>query len=429
MSGPDRRHLSPVPGPYDEAVIAWLTEPENENSSHLIDEALAQLSRARQARRRPWDGLVESLRPEPFGTSLPHLGLILALVGLILAVVAAGILVGGLPSATPDSSPRPPTPSSAASAEASPAPSLVFPLAALPIQFVLNEGEHQGTQPTTAGALTVIRADGTGWREIGLDLPDELVWPEWVPGTDTVLALQGTFNTMEQIWSLDARAGARSQVVIPCVSPCGSRNEAAVSHDGSKVVFFQAWGPLVNGVPAACGLSVYEFATQTITAITDHGCGPEEERHPRFSPDDRTLAFWRSSPTPNSDAQSAIFLRDLGTGEETQLTDWTTAATHLDWSPDGQWIVFLPRLGDFTPVADLWRIRVDGTNLERLTTIDTATTRLLRPLYSPDGQWILFMRATPSGESALFGIPSGGGTPVDVLPGFSVFEHDERPIP
>jgi WD40-like Beta Propeller Repeat len=95
-------------------------------------------------------------------------------------------------------------------------------------------------------------------------------------------------------------------------------------------------------------LEVYEFATQAISALTDHGCGPQEERRPRFSPDDRLLAFWRSNaaadPANDPNAGSAIFVRNLSTGKETRVIDWATDATHLDWSPDGRWIVFVPRV-------------------------------------------------------------------------------------
>lgn len=438
MSGRERGHLSPVPGPYDEAVLAWLLEPEGVGSAGVMDRALAGLARTPQSRPRPWDRLMDSLRPEPFGTQMQHLGLLLAVAGLILALVAVGVAAGGAllgpdqSTTTPPSGPPVPSPS----AEGSPASVAVFPLAGSPIEFVFNDGSHQTTGTSATGPLSVVRADGTGRREIGLDLKDDLVWPEWVPGTETVLALQGTFGTsndQEQMWGIDAAGRARSQVVIPCVPPCLSRNEAAVSHDGSKIVFFQAWGPAVNGVPEQCGLSAYEFATQAISPITDHGCGPPEERHPRFSPDDHTLAFWRSNvdgdPAQDPNAGTAIFTRDLGTGEETQVTDWAMGATHLDWSPDGRWIVFVPRVWNVAAAgADVWRVHPDGSGLERLTTIDTSSSLLLRPLYSPDGRWIFFMRKDPSG-GALLGIPSEGGTPVDVLPGIQVFEHDERLVP
>jgi hypothetical protein len=436
MSGRDRPHLSPLPGPYDEVVLRWLTEPEDVRSASVIEEALARAFKTRRSRQRPWDGIVDSLRPEPFGMNLRHLGLILVVAGLILAVAAAGLLGGGVhlglgPVPTSTSTPSPSPSGSNQASLTTPTSKADFPLAGLPLEFVINDGNHQRAS-STAGALSVIRADGTGRREIGSDIQDDLVWPDWVPHTDRILALQGTFSPTEQIWAVDATGLASSQVLIPCVAPCAARDEATVSHDGSKVAFFQAWGEVVNGVPKACSLAVYEFATQAITKLTDHACGPEEERHPRFSPDDQTLAFWRSNaaadPANDPNAGSAIFVRDLDTGQEHRVTDWTMAATQLDWSPDGRWIVFAPRVWDYGSAdRDLWRIHADGTGLERLTRLDTSSSRLLRPLYTPDGEWILFVRQGPS-DSVLLGIPSDGGEPVGVLPGIQVFEHDERVI-
>src|SRR5258705_10354118 len=96
MSERDRPHLTPVPGPYDEVVLDWLIEPENVSSARVINEALSSAFRAPRSNPRPWDRLVESLRPDPFGTNLPHLGLVLVVVGLILAAVAAVLLAGGV---------------------------------------------------------------------------------------------------------------------------------------------------------------------------------------------------------------------------------------------------------------------------------------------------------------------------------------------
>ena len=55
------------------------------------------------------------------------------------------------------------------------------------------------------------------------------------------------------------------------------------------------------------------------------------------------------------------------------MTEWDVNASVLDWSPDGEWITFVPDSWeelDMGAVADLWRVRVDGTGLEQLTSID-----------------------------------------------------------
>ncbi len=119
-------------------------------------------------------------------------------------------------------------------------------------------------------------------------------------------------------------------VVVPCVEPCGSRNEASWSHDGTKIALFQAFGGPVNGLPITCGIGLYDAASLEVTPVTSSPCAVIEERQPRFSPDDRSIAFWRSrSPgrVPVDQIEdSALFTKDLETGVETQVTDWTTHA-------------------------------------------------------------------------------------------------------
>ena len=71
--------------------------------------------------------------------------------------------------------------------------------------------------------------------------------------------------------------------------------------------------------------------------------------------------------------------------------------------------------------ARFTRIAIFSGIQEQIWAIDAADR-------SPDGRWILFLRLDDSGGSPL-GIPSEGGTPVNVLPGIQVLEHDERVAP
>lgn len=423
--GGRRDHLTPVPDPREEAVLKWLQAPEAGSSRAVLDSAFAQLSSVRRLRRWPWDQLLDSLQPEPFGSDR-RLAMILAVIALLVAIVGAAIATGAirispsLLSVEPSPSPLP------ASLPPVTGPAPTFPLAADGLEIVYQDGP-----------LFVVGADGLGRRTIAGDVEGPLVWPDWVPGTDTVLALQGTFEGVEQIWAIDATGARRSQVIIPCFPPCQSRNEAAVSHDGSKVVFFQAWGEPVNGVPPECSLQLYATATQATTALTDHACGQSEERHPRFSPDDSQVAFWRSGPlVPLASGEagpetgdSALFVLDLSSGAERRVTDWSTGATNLDWSPDGEWLTFVPRVWrEGIDARDVWRVRVDGTNLQRLTDFGSTTARLFRPIYTPDGRWILFHEYN-NDQGRLRAVPAEGGAVIDVLPGVNVLEYDVRAVP
>ena len=67
----------------------------------------------------------------------------------------------------------------------------------------------------------------------------------------------------------------------------------------------------------------------------------------------------------------------------------TDEQLNVDWSPDGEWIVF--SCGYFplsAPESHLYIIRPDGSHLQRIT-----TNRLIAksPSWSPDGEWIAFV--------------------------------------
>jgi Tol biopolymer transport system component len=418
------RNLAAVPDRTEQHMLEWLNEPEGAGASDVLDRAFAQLPAVRRVRRMPWDDVIEQLRPEPFGRSGARVAFLLVVATLVLialtsAVIAGAIRVDPAPPPPPTAPAVLPSVSPVPAATVSPTPAAVFPLADPPLEFVIDDN----------GAINVIRSDGSERRRVGADITGLLVSPEWLPGTDRLIVQDWAGDT-DQVWDVDAAGDRRSLVVIPCVVPCRSRNEASPSRDGSRIVFFQAFGDIVDEIPADCGLAIYELSTQAITTVTESPCAIVEERHPRFSPDGDRLAFWRSR-SPGGErvpevAESALFIRELDTGAEIQVTDWDIDASLLDWSPDGEWLVFVPRYWDNgASGADVHRIRVNGTGLERLTSLDTATNRILRPRYTPDGAWILFMQQE-EGQSLLLAMPEAGGEPVEVLPGTQVFDYDVR---
>jgi Tol biopolymer transport system component len=409
--------------PLEERIRAWLYEPDTASAEQVLERSFAELPRVRRAGPRPWDDLVERLRPEPFGRPAARAAALLLAVGLVSVSLVAGVVSGAIRLELPsDPAPVQPTPVPSASASAAPPSSApaVFPLAATGFQIVREDVD---------GRIFVVDADGTGLQRVAADIPAELRSPEWLPGTNRVIVQETTADT-DQIWDVDIGGQRRSLVVIPCVEPCLSRNEASPSRDGTRIVFFQAIGPIVDDIPTDCGQAIYELATQALRTVTESPCAVVEERYARFSPDGTQLAFWRSR-SPNGERvtaieSSAIFIRDIASGNELQVTDSNIGASVLDWSPSGEWIVFVVR--DWEPATadgDLWRIRSDGTGLERLTSLDTSALRLRRPRYTPDGAWILF---TITGESSsrLWAIPADGGEPVEVLPDMSVLDFDVK---
>ena len=420
----DRSHLSALPSPREQQVLRWLQASEIVDPRDLLERVAAETASMRQAQALPWDGVVDALRPEPFGRpKVRATALLVAAILIVAGLIVGTLLVGSRNDAPPIVAPPAPmvteAPIASGPASAVPAPSaaIVSPLADPPLEIVLKTGE----------AWSVIRTDDGVARVVGGDLVANIYQPAWAPNGETFLVNEGTDAT-DQIWSVPVREQRRSLVMIPCSLPCGSRNEASYNHAGTEVVMFQLFH---KGGEEICGLGRYDVESQEYAAITASACGIFEERFARFSPDDRSVAFWRSRSkdlvqfAPIED--TVLVVRDLATREERVLTDPDLHATALDWSPDGEWIVFATdEFPGGNPIGDLWRIRADGTGLERLTTIDRPETWIFRPRYSPDGRWILF-QLTDGYNPRLMAIPAAGGAdPIDVLPGMRVDDYDVR---
>jgi Tol biopolymer transport system component len=101
-------------------------------------------------------------------------------------------------------------------------------------------------------------------------------------------------------------------------------------------------------------------------------------------------------------SQSSLFVSNSdGSGEE-KLTEGSLDYNPV-WSPDGQWIVFTSELNGS---ADLYRVRPDGSSVERLTD-DPAYED--QAAFSPDGSRIAFVTTRADGRANLWVLGSVDG--------------------
>jgi dipeptidyl aminopeptidase/acylaminoacyl peptidase len=166
---------------------------------------------------------------------------------------------------------------------------------------------------------------------------------------------------------------------------------------------------------------VFEIESRKGVQITS---GPFDDGQPSWSPDGRWIAFSskRAGADPDATDNSDIFVVAPEAGASPRaLTTWAGADASPEWSPDGQWIVYVAG-GD---PKDVWYdtssvaiVPVGGPAAggapRELTR--TADRNASNPRFTPDGRSILFL-LEDGGNVHLARVPAGGGAVEKVVAG------------
>ncbi len=120
-----------------------------------------------------------------------------------------------------------------------------------------------------------------------------------------------------------------------------------VSPDGERVAF--SWNPEGRW-------EIYETSIHNKTDLRLISHGPGAKFHPRYSPDGKQLGF-----TVDYDGSEAfhLFVHDLNTGEERDLTPHNNCSLQADfsWAPDGKSLAFI---SDLSGQFDTYVIPLEG---------------------------------------------------------------------
>ena len=256
---------------------------------------------------------------------------------------------------------------------------------------------------TTDGAddrVHLLRVDGSDDHAIGSQLPGRTAHPDFSPdGRHLVIDQLTSENDVDQIYVGDGN-GQHLKLIARCRPPaCLDHWEPAWSPDGRRLVISIAGGRLTPQGPARMGLAIVDVASQTVHTILDHPSTESHDHFARWSPDGRTLVFWRERGTAAGSTQTAIFRIDA-TGENLeQLTPWSLLAGDPDWSPDGSKIVFsthpllvFPASGE----SDLFLMNPNGTARQQITH-NGSEVRATQPRWTSDGHAIIYVQTTSSG--------------------------------
>ena len=246
-----------------------------------------------------------------------------------------------------------------------------------------------------------------------------------IPPSATALEVQNTLRDMRERQrrreaALEAAASDRdgadarteradapvlaSRGVEPAELPSGAEAHPSPPPRSQTALIASARAGLLCAMPRPGGQRVSDIvlwhdAESGARRLIDDG---SHNMSPTLSPDGAYLAY-----TSSRDGAPNIYVRDLASGQETQLTSGAGLALPGAWSPNGRYLAFSHSVQGN---SDIFVYDLKAQRLQRLTR-DKAID--ISPSFAPDGRRLVFA-STRTGSPQLYITDMSGAPPVRV---------------